>query len=128
MGWRPGFFLSVIAIIGGNCPADAQPKSKASSRLVNVGDRPHFFFPPSRPSVPAPHARSWPINPIDAFILARLQAEGLSPNPRADKFTLLRRVTFDLTGLPPTLAEQQAFLRDDSSTDYERVVEGLLAS
>jgi hypothetical protein len=65
---------------------------------------------------------------VDRFLLARLQAAGLSPNPRADKLTLLRRVTYDLTGLPPTVAEQDAFLADQSPDAYERVVDRLLAS
>lgn len=67
-------------------------------------------------------------NPIDAFVLARLQAEGLSPSPQAPKETLLRRVTLDLTGLPPSLHELQDFLSDESPDAYERVVDRLLAS
>jgi hypothetical protein len=67
-------------------------------------------------------------NPIDAFVLARLEAQGLSLSKRADPLTLLRRVTFDLTGLPPTFAEQEAFLADHSPDAYERLVDRLLAS
>src|SRR5262249_38770645 len=70
----------------------------------------------------------WVANPIDPFILARLEKQGLAPSARADKLTLLRRVTFDLTGLPPTLAEQEVFLADDSPNTYEKVVDRLLAS
>lgn len=79
---------------------------------------------------PLPEVRSpgWVRTPIDAFILARLEAAGLQPAPPADKATLLRRITFDLTGLPPTRAELAAFLTDESSTAYERVVERLLGS
>ena len=69
-----------------------------------------LFQPPHRPDVPAVQNKSWCVNPIDAFVLARLEAAGLTPSPRADKLRLLRRVTFDLTGLPPTLDEQDAFL------------------
>jgi hypothetical protein len=68
------------------------------------------------------------LNPIDRFILAKLEAAGLSLSGRADKLTLLRRVTYDLTGLPPTLEDQQAFLADESANAYERVVDRLLAS
>ncbi len=67
-------------------------------------------------------------NPIDAFILARLEKEGLKPSPEADKLTLLRRVTFDLHGLPPTSDEIDAFLKDTSPDAYEKVVDRLLAS
>ncbi|HZK82590.1 MAG TPA: DUF1549 domain-containing protein, partial [Humisphaera sp.] len=77
-----------------------------------------------------PHVdrRDWSVNPIDAFILAKLQEQGLSPSPPAPKNELLRRVTFDLTGLPPTPEEIDAFLKDDSPAAYEKVVDRLLAS
>jgi hypothetical protein len=86
------------------------------------------FVPPARPDPPAVRAKSWPRNPIDNFILARLEKEGLKPSPRAGKATLLRRLSFDLTGLPPAPAEIDAFLADKSPDAYEKVVERLLAS
>jgi hypothetical protein len=67
-------------------------------------------------------------NPIDAFVLARLETEGLKPSPEADRTTLIRRVTLDLTGLPPTIEEVDAFLNDKSPNAYEKVVDRLLAS
>ncbi len=70
----------------------------------------------------------WVRNPIDAFIAEKLETKGLEPSPPADKLTLLRRVTFDLTGLPPTPAEQTAFVTDQSSDAYAKVVDRLLAS
>jgi hypothetical protein len=72
--------------------------------------------------------RSWVKNPIDAFVLERLIKSGLRPNPPADKLTLLRRVTVDLLGLPPTPAEQAAFLKDRSTDAYVKVVDRLLSS
>ena len=91
------------------------------------------YIAPVRPALPASSAlqaggESWVRNPIDAFVLARLGREGLRPSPEADRLTLLRRVTFDLTGLPPTLAEAEAFLADKSPEAYERLVDRLLAS
>ena len=71
--------------------------------------------------------RKWPRNPIDAFILARLEREGLQPSPEADKVTLLRRLSLDLIGLPPTIEEVDAFLADQSPDAYEKQVERLLA-
>jgi hypothetical protein len=97
----------------------------ASARADEPSSR---FLPPRRPDVPKVQNKSWCVNPIDAFVLARLEAAGLTPSPRADKLRLLRRVTFDLTGLPPTLEEQDAFLKDASPDAYPNVVERLLAS
>lgn len=87
------------------------------------------FIAPQRPAVPTLAQRPVKIqNPIDAFIFARLEKENLAPSPEADRATLIRRVTFDLTGLPPTPAEVAAFLTDSATDAYERVVDGLLAS
>ncbi|HLH03257.1 MAG TPA: DUF1553 domain-containing protein [Bryobacteraceae bacterium] len=86
------------------------------------------FTPPKRPELPPVADEKWVRNPIDRFVLAKLQKEGLKPTPEADKVTLLRRVTFDLTGLPPTPAELDAFLKDKSLNAYEKVVDRLLAS
>ncbi len=72
------------------------------------------FYPPVRPAVPEVQDKAWVRNPIDAFILHALETKGLTPSREADKLTLLRRVTFDLTGLPPTPEEQDAFLADES--------------
>jgi hypothetical protein len=84
--------------------------------------------PVRRPAVPAVHDRGWPRSPLDAFILAALEARHLRPAPEADRTTLLRRLSFDLLGLPPTPAEIDAFLNDRSPDAYERLVDRLLAS
>jgi hypothetical protein len=86
------------------------------------------FVPPRRPELPRVADTAWPRNPIDDFILARLEKEGLRPSPEADRVTLIRRVTLDLTGLPPTPAEVDAFLADRSTDAYEKLVDRLLDS
>ncbi|HEY2934388.1 MAG TPA: DUF1553 domain-containing protein [Acidobacteriota bacterium] len=86
------------------------------------------LIPPQRPPLPKVSNTRWPRNPIDFFILERLERERFSPSPEADKTTLIRRVTLDLTGLPPTPAEVDAFLADKSRGAYEKVVDRLLAS
>ena len=87
------------------------------------------FIPPVRPAVPEVRGQNSEVrNPIDNFVLARLEQEGLKQSPPADKVTLIRRVTLDLTGLPPTPEEVDAFLKDKSPEAYEKVVDRLLAS
>jgi hypothetical protein len=86
------------------------------------------FIAPERPTLPAVRNAAWVRNPIDNFVLARLEKEKLTPSKPADRARLLRRVTFDLTGLPPTLAELDAFLADKSPNAYEKQVDRLLAS
>jgi hypothetical protein len=85
------------------------------------------YVAPAAPKVPA-LSSAWVRNPIDAFVLERLKKEGLRPSPPASKEVLLRRVTLDLVGLPPTPAEMDAFLADKSPQAYEKVVDRLLAS
>src|SRR5213075_827543 len=77
---------------------------------------------------PAVKDAGWATSPIDRFVLAKLEEKGLAPAPAADRHALLRRVTFDLTGLPPTPAEVEAFVNDSSPDAYEKVVDRLLAS
>lgn len=86
------------------------------------------FIPPTDPPRPAVSDPDWCRNDIDRFVLARLEEEGMSPSVEADRATLIRRVTLDLTGLPPTLEEIDAFLADPSSNAYEKMVDRLLAS
>lgn len=86
------------------------------------------FQPPKAPVPPAVKNEAWPRNPIDRFVLARLEKEGLRPSPEADRRTLIRRLSLDLIGLPPSLEEVDAFLADDRPDAYERLVDRLLAS
>ncbi len=86
------------------------------------------FSAPQRSALPEVKNKAWGRNAIDAFVLARLEKEGLAPSPEADRATLLRRVSFDLTGLPPTLKELDEFINDKSPNAYEKVVDRLLTS
>jgi hypothetical protein len=104
--------------------------SPACAAALEPDRRDHWAFrPPVRPIVPQVRNQQSPIrNPIDAFLAARYEQLGLTPAGSADRGTLLRRVTLDLTGLPPTRDELRAFLADESPDAYERVVDRLLAS
>ncbi len=86
------------------------------------------FTPPKRPPVPTVNEGAWSRNPIDRFILARLERQRQKHAPEADRATLLRRLSFDLTGLPPTLEQQRTFLSDSDPAAYDRLVDRLLAS
>ena len=86
------------------------------------------YVKPQRPPLPNVRDPKWVRNPIDAFVLARLEKEGLKPSPEADKTTLVRRVTLDLTGLPPTPEEVDAYISDKSPKAYERLLDRLFAS
>lgn len=86
------------------------------------------FVPPKAEAPPSVRQADWPANPIDHFVLARLEKEGLSPAPAADRHTLVRRVYFDLIGLPPTPREADEFVNDPSAKAYEALVDRLLAS
>ena len=91
--------------------------------------KPHWsLIPPQKPTLPQVSRPDWPANGIDYFVLHRLDQEDLHPQSPADREMLIRRVTFDLTGLPPTLSEIDAFLADTSAQAYEKVVDRLLSS
>lgn len=93
------------------------------------GSKDHWsLLPVKKPAIPAIRNTTWAQSPIDHFILAKLETAGLQPNPIADKRALIRRVTFDLTGLPPTEIEIQLFLQDKSPDAFTKVVDRLLAS
>jgi hypothetical protein len=100
--------------------------------LANEGGKNHWAFrPPERPPLPAVKTTAWPRNAIDRFVLARLDKEGLSPSEEADKVTLIRRLSLDLIGLPPTVEEVDEFVKASGAKPqaaYEEAVERLLAS
>jgi mono/diheme cytochrome c family protein len=98
-------------------------------RAAEAQSKRHWaYLRPVRPEPPTVKRKAWVRNPIDAFVLARLEREGLTPSAPAPKETLLRRVALDLTGLPPSPEEVDAFLADESADAYEKVVDRLLAS
>ncbi len=86
------------------------------------------YAPPQRPAVPAVKNEKWARNEVDRYILAALEKSGLKPNAEADRYTLIRRLSLDLIGLPPTVREVDDFIADKSSKAYEKVVDRLLAS
>jgi hypothetical protein len=132
----------LIARVTSNDPEFRMPPPKTGKRLtspqlellrswIDAGakySRHWAFVTPARPALPRVADRAWPRNPIDYFILERLEREGLRPSAETDRTTLIRRVTLDLTGLPPTPAEVDAFLADRGADAYERLVDRLLAS
>jgi hypothetical protein len=101
------------------------PRSAVASA---VAAEEHWAFQPVKRVHPPPDPTGWASNPVDAFVLARLREHGLRPVPPADRRTLLRRITFDLLGLPPAPAEMDAFLADEAPDAYAKVVDDLLAS
>ncbi len=105
-------------------------KAGSGPRVIDLAaEARHWAFQPlSRTSVPTPKSAAWRRTPIDRYLLTKLAAAGLKPNPPADRRTLIRRVTFDLLGLPPTPEEVAAFLADSSPTAYETLIDRLLAS
>jgi hypothetical protein len=107
--------LGLFSLVGGAASIAAEPDHWA-------------FIPPKRHEVPRTKESSWVRNPIDAFILAKLEQRGLPHSPLADRPTLVRRLSFDLTGLPPMPDEFDAFVADKSPLAYERLVDRLLAS
>lgn len=110
----------------GKPPADAAP---TLAPPISEERRNFWSFQPvRRPAVPSVKNKAWVRAPIDNFILSELEKRGLTPAPPADKATLIRRATFDLTGLPPTPEEVRAFIQDKNHDAYERVVDRLLGS
>ncbi len=102
--------------------------AKAPAAEVPQSDQHWAFVAPVRAPLPAVKQTKWPRNGIDRFILARLEKEHIKPSPEADRVTLIRRASLDLTGLPPTPAEVDAFLKDRRADAYEQLIERLLAS
>ena len=116
-------FLTAVALVGAICFAASVQKEFTPQQR-----RWWAFQKVAKPAVPAPKDQTWVRNDIDAFVLAKLEEKGLHPAPPADKITLIRRATLDLTGLLPTPEEVQAFVADTSPDAFAKVVDRLLAS
>src|SRR6185503_7898489 len=107
----------------------APPKPSGSDYVITAQQRAFWSFQPVRkPATPAVKDKAFARTPIDALVMAKLDAKGLKPARPADRRTLIRRATFDLTGLPPTPEEVDAFLADKSAGAFAKVVDRLLAS
>src|SRR5882724_2578905 len=118
---------TLVAWIKMGAPYPKTNPALAASALKSARD--HWAFKPVKKSpVPAVQEKEWVATPVDAFIVAKLEENGMKPSPLADKRTLIRRATFDLIGLAPTLEETQAFLNDTSPDAFAKVVDRLLAS
>lgn len=136
IGASSRFLGAVVWLAAGALAAAAEPQPNAAAvptaesfdAFVSDSDREHWAFQPvRRPAVPAVSNPAWPLNPLDCFILAKLDAVGWTPNPPAQPSQLLRRIHLDLLGLPPTPAEQDRWLADPSLAAWERLVDELLA-
>ncbi len=128
IGSRVSFGLLLLLAAVAPARADGAPTPRAGKGDSADKARDHWSFRPvRRAAVPAVRQRDWPRSPVDAFVLAGLEAANRKPAPPADKRTLLRRAYLDLIGLPPTPQEQQAFLDDSSSDAFARFVDRLLA-
>ena len=110
-------------------PSSSAMSSPAPGYVITPEQRAFWSFQPIHPApVPAVSHTSWPKTDIDRFVLARLEKEGLAPTKAADKVTLIRRASLDLTGLPPSPEEVDAFLSDRSPDAYEKVLDRLMRS
>src|SRR5262249_50567294 len=110
-------------------PAPDADKAARARGKITAEDRAWWAFQPvDQPPVPTVKDDGWCRNEIDRFILRKLHAEGLKPSPEADRQTLIRRIYFDLIGLPPTPREVDEFLADTSTDAYEKLIDRLLAS
>jgi len=125
IAWR--VIAAAVVLIG---VAGAQgDETSLNEPAITVSDREHWAFRPlTNPTPPEVQGTDWPINEIDRFILAKLEKKGLSPAPAADRVTLIRRVTLDLTGLPPTPEDVDVFADDERPDAYEALLDRQLAS
>lgn len=121
--------LAVVFCLFAHASGKAEPAPQAQSGVDWAKERRFWAFqPPVAHARPAVKQKQWPRQPLDTFLLNRMETKGLTPSPEADRTTLIRRLSFDLTGLPPTPEEVAAFQTDTQPGAYERLVDRLLAS
>src|SRR6266581_4041661 len=119
--WVKGIVLIALLAVAGVVSHSEETPAQSKNE--------HWAFKPAvRPAVPVVKDRSWPRNPIDQFVLAKLEAEKLTPSAEADRVTLIRRLSFDLIGLPPTPDEVRQFVADKNPDAYEKIADRLLNS
>src|SRR5688572_19107305 len=117
----------VACLVAALAPVAPDAGAGETARVITDDDRRFWSFRPLADlAPPAVRNGTWARNEVDRFILAKLEAEQLTPAPEADRVTLIRRATFDLHGLPPTPAEVEAFVADTAPDAYERLVDRLL--
>jgi mono/diheme cytochrome c family protein len=105
------------------------PETELPAQAGTSAKSAHWAFQPVRPpDLPTVRKRHWVRNPVDAFVLSRLESEGIDPSPEADRYTLIRRLSLDLIGTPPTPQEISDFIQDNRPSSYERLLDRLLAS
>ena len=128
--WGRAWFVAAFIGVGATCNVGrAGDLPAASGSEAGQGTPGHWAFQtPVRPAVPQVKNRRWVRNPIDAFVLARLESEGITPSPEAERRTLVRRLYLDLLGLPPSPEAVRDFVDDPSPRAYERLVDSLLGS
>jgi len=128
--WLFATIVSVGACLAVTALSAAEPNQPEIAEGIDWNKEREFwsFRPPTAQARPVVKNKRWPSQRLDYFVLARLERANLSPSPEADQRTLVRRVTFDLTGLPPTPEEVEAFLKDKRPDAYPRLAERLLAS
>jgi hypothetical protein len=127
-GMRILLACGLAASLGGLLCGVSESGDSKTQTARKSGEKGWAYTAPVRPQPPRVKNAAWVRNPIDAFVLARLEAKGLKPSPAADRATLIRRLSFDLTGLPPTPEQVETFVNDPAPDAYERLVDRLLSS
>jgi len=126
---KPDFFSSPVAIIGSQAKSEAAVEKKEADKTVVVEAKPstksnHWSYQPiKRPAEPSVNDKNWVRNPIDAFVLAKLEAKGIKPSHDADRAAFIRRATLDVWGVIPTPEQVKDFVEDTAPNAYEKLAD-----